>query len=140
MGMPRYVISRLAEAIDRRLGLALGRARILIIGLAYKKDVPDIRESPSFKLIELLEERGSKVAYHDPHVPEIPATREHAALKGRKSQELSDTTLGAYDAVLISTDHSAVDYEALGRSARLIVDTRNALGRRGLTGAHIVKA
>ena len=140
MGMPRYVISRLAEAIDRRLGLALGRARILIIGLAYKKDVPDIRESPSFKLIELLEERGSKVAYHDPHVPEIPATREHAALKGRKSQELSETTLGTYDAVLISTDHSAVDYEALSRSARLIVDTRNALGRRGLTGAHIVKA
>jgi UDP-N-acetyl-D-glucosamine dehydrogenase len=140
MGMPRYVISRLAEALDRRLGLALGQARILIIGLAYKKDVPDIRESPSFKLIELLEERGSKVAYHDPHVPEIPVTREHAALKGRKSEELSEKMLGTYDAVLISTDHSAIDYEALSRSARLIVDTRNALGRRGFTGAHIVKA
>jgi UDP-N-acetyl-D-glucosamine dehydrogenase len=139
-GMPRYVISRLGEALDRRLGLALGQARILIIGLAYKKDVPDIRESPSFKLIELLEERGSKVAFHDPHVPVIPPTREHANLKGRKSVELSAATLADIDAVLISTDHTAVDYELIHRSARLIVDTRNALGRRGFTGDHIVKA
>jgi UDP-N-acetyl-D-glucosamine dehydrogenase len=139
-GMPRYVISRLGEALDRRLGLALGQARILIIGLAYKKDVPDIRESPSFKLIELLEERGSKVAFHDPHVPVIPPTREYARLKGRKSVELSAATLAAFDAVLISTDHTAIDYELIHRSARLIVDTRNALGRRGFTGEHIVKA
>jgi len=111
-----------------------------VIGLAYKKDVPDIRESPSFKLIELLEERGSKVAFHDPHVPVIPPTREHASLKGRKSVELSAATLAAFDAVLISTDHTAIDYELLNRSAKLIVDTRNALGRRGFRGEHIVKA
>ena len=139
-GMPRYVIQRLAEALDRKQGLALGQAHILIVGIAYKKDVPDIRESPSFKLIELLEARGSEVAYHDPHVPEIPATREHAALKGRKSVPLSDETLGACDAVLIATDHSAIDYDALNRKARLIVDTRNAMGRRGFSGDHIVKA
>lgn len=138
--MPRYVVARLAEALDRRQGLALGQARILIIGLAYKKDVPDTRESSSFKLIELLEARGARVAYHDPHVPEIPATREHAALKGRKSVELSEASLTAHDAVLISTDHSAIDYALLGRVARLIVDTRNAMGRRGLGGANIVKA
>ncbi|WP_119392164.1 nucleotide sugar dehydrogenase [Taklimakanibacter lacteus] len=138
--MPRYVIGRLAEALDRRLGLALGQARILIIGLAYKKDVSDIRESPSFKLIELLEERGSKVAFHDPHVPVIPATREHAALKGRKSTDLSAAALAGFDAVLISTDHTAIDYELISRSARLIVDTRNAFGRRGLKSEHIVKA
>jgi UDP-N-acetyl-D-glucosamine dehydrogenase len=139
-GMPRYVIARLAEALDRKRGLALSQAHILIIGIAYKKDVPDIRESPSFKLIELLEARGSKVAYHDPHVPEIPATREHAPLKGRRSVALSDETLAACDAVLIATDHSAIDYETLSGKAKLIVDTRNAMGRRGLTGAHIVKA
>lgn len=138
--MPRYVISRLAEALDRRLALALGQARILIIGLAYKRDVPDIRESPSFKLIELLEVRGAKVAYHDPYVPVIPATREHAALKGRKSAPLSLADISAYDAVLISTDHSAIDYQMLAQSARLIVDTRNAFGQRGLAGPHIIKA
>lgn len=138
--MPRHVVGRLAEALDRKLGLALGKARILIIGLAYKKDVPDVRESPSFKLIELIEQRGASVAYHDPHVPEIPPTREHAALKGRKSVELSEVTLANNDAVLISTDHSAVDYELLSRSAKLIIDTRNAMGRRGLLGNHIVKA
>jgi UDP-N-acetyl-D-glucosamine dehydrogenase len=139
-GMPRYVIQRLAEALDKKHALALGQAHILIIGIAYKKDVPDIRESPSFKLIELLEARGSEVAYHDPHVPEIPATREHAALKGRKSVPLTDETLNACDAVLIATDHSSIDYDVLNRKARLIVDTRNAMGRRGFTGAHIVKA
>lgn len=92
------------------------------------------------KLIELLEARGAKVSYHDPHVPEIPATREHAALQGRRSEALSETALGAFDAVLIATDHSAIDYEVLSRAARLIVDTRNAMGRRGLAGDHIVKA
>jgi UDP-N-acetyl-D-glucosamine dehydrogenase len=138
--MPRYVVARLAETLDQRRGVALSQAHILIIGIAYKKDVPDIRESPSFKLIELLEARGSEVAYHDPHVPEIPATREHARLKGRKSVPLSDETLAACDAVLIATDHSAIDYERLNGKARLIVDTRNAMGRRGLTGSHIVKA
>ena len=78
--MPRHVVGKLAEALDRQLGKALSRARILIVGLAYKKNVADIRESPSFKLIELLEERGGKADYHDPHVPEIPATREHIAI------------------------------------------------------------
>jgi UDP-N-acetyl-D-glucosamine dehydrogenase len=138
--MPRYVISRLAEALDRCLGRALGQSRILIIGLAYKKDVPDIRESPSFKLIELLEERGSTVAFHDPHVPVIPLTREHAALAGRSSEEISAEKLGTYDAVVISTDHTEIDYDLLNRSARLIVDTRNAMGRRNYRGEHVIKA
>ncbi len=138
--MPRHVIGKLAEALDRRQGLALSQAHILIVGLAYKKDVPDIRESPSFRLIELLEERGAKVSFHDPYVPMIPQTREHAALKGRKSVELSKGTLTAYDAVLISTDHSSLDYGLISRSAKLIIDTRNAMARRGLSGDHIVKA
>jgi UDP-N-acetyl-D-glucosamine dehydrogenase len=102
--------------------------------------VPDIRESPSFKLIELLEARGARVSYHDPYVPVIPATREHAALKGRKSAPLSLEDVSAYDAVLVSTDHSVIDYQMLAQSARLIIDTRNAFGQRGLAGPHIIKA
>ncbi len=81
--MPRHVVGRLAEALDIHCGKALSRSRILVVGLAYKKNVPDIRESPSLKLIELIEERGGQASFHDPHVPEIPRTRKYMALKGR---------------------------------------------------------
>ena len=79
-----------------QLGKALSRSRILVVGLAYKKNVPDIRESPSLKLIELIEERGGMAAYHDPHVAEIPSTREHASLKGRTSVPLDRDTIGRF--------------------------------------------
>ncbi len=138
--MPRYVVGRLEEALDRRSGIALGRARILLIGLAYKKNVSDIRESPSFKLMELIEKRGAKCDYHDPHVAEIPTTREHAVFKGRRSVGLAAETVASYDAVLISTDHDAVDYELLAAGARLIIDTRNVFARKGLTNERVVKA
>jgi len=138
--MPRHVVGRLAEALDRRLGRALSRARVLIVGLAYKKNVPDIRESPSLKLIELIEERGGQASFHDPHVTEIPRTREYTALMGRQSVPLTAEVVGAHDAVLISTDHDAVDYAALLGWSGLIVDTRNAFARRGLSGGHVVKA
>ena len=130
--MPRYVIEALEKGLDRHLGLSLGSARVLIVGLAYKRDVSDIRESPSLKLIELLEDRGTKVDFHDPHVPEVPPTREHAALTGRKSVGLDAASVAGYDAVVIATDHSALDYALLSREARLIVDTRNAIASRGL--------
>ncbi len=136
--MPRHITNRLAEALDRHAGKALSRCRVLLIGLAYKKNVPDIRESPALKLIELIEDRGGRADYHDLHVPEIPQTREYGAFKGRKSVSLSKVS--DYDAVLIVTDHDDVDYAALADAAPLIVDTRNAMARRGLAGAHIVKA
>jgi UDP-N-acetyl-D-glucosamine dehydrogenase len=139
-GMPKYVLGKLAEALDSQFGKALSRSRILVVGLAYKKNVSDIRESPALKLIELIEERGAKAAYHDPHVPEIPATREHLPLKGMKSVALSEQSVGEYDALVICTDHDAIDYQLLARSARLIVDSRNALPRRHITGANLVKA
>ncbi len=138
--MPRHVVDRLAEALDRRAGKALSRCRVLVVGLAYKKNVPDIRESPSLKLIELIEARGGSAAYHDPHVPEIPPTREYGHLRGRPSTAVDEATVRDFDAVLVATDHDAVDYAALAEWAPLIVDTRNAFGRRGLTGDHIVKA
>jgi UDP-N-acetyl-D-glucosamine dehydrogenase len=140
MSMPRYVVRRLEEAIDTRLGLSLGQARILLIGLAYKKNVSDIRESPSLKLMELLEKRGSRFDYHDPHVPIIPPTREYAAFEGRRSVALDARGLAEYDAVLVATDHDAVDYPLLAEHARLIIDTRNAFGRRQLANDRIVKA
>lgn len=138
--MPRHVVDRLAEALDMRAGKALSRSKVLVIGLAYKKNVPDIRESPSLKLIELIETRGGQASYHDPFVPHVPPTREYGHLKGRPSVELSQQSVTDFDAVLVATDHDAVDYAALARWSNLIVDTRNALGRRGLAGANIVKA
>lgn len=138
--MPRHVVDQLAKALDRRCGKALSRSRILIIGLAYKKNVPDIRESPSLRLIELIEEWGGKAEFHDPHVAEIPSTREHMAIKGRRSVELTEAALKDFDAVVVATDHDAIDYQAIADHAHLIVDTRNVFGRLGLARETVVKA
>lgn len=140
IAMPKYVVGRLRDELDLQQSVALSTARILILGLAYKKNVSDIRESPSFALIELLEKRGTKVDFHDPHVSEVPTTREHAALAGRRSVDLTADTIAGYNAVLVSTDHDAIDYQLVANSARLVVDTRNAFARRGLQCDHIVKA
>jgi UDP-N-acetyl-D-glucosamine dehydrogenase len=141
LAMPRYVVGRLESALGERLSKPLSGAKVLIVGLAYKRNVADVRESPTFKLIELLEARGATATFHDPHVETIPPTREHAPLAGRRSAALTPATLADADAVLISTDHDAVDYALIGQHARLIVDTRNAFGRRGLGApATLVKA
>jgi UDP-N-acetyl-D-glucosamine dehydrogenase len=139
--MPKYVIERLAEGLDRYAGKALSASRILIIGLAYKKNVSDVRESPSFKLVELLRGRGANVDFHDPHVDEVPRMREHPEMEGERSVSLTIDSLREADAVLIATDHDAVNYALIAIHAKLIVDTRNALGRRGVgTTAVVVKA
>ena len=133
--MPRYVVERLAAELSDRFRKSLNGARVLILGLAYKKNIDDVRESPAFALFKLLEERGASVEYHDPHVPIVPQTREHAELAGRRSIALSEESLSAMDAVLISTDHDDVDYGLVVRSAPLVVDTRNVVARAGLAGA-----
>jgi UDP-N-acetyl-D-glucosamine dehydrogenase len=140
LAMPRYVVAKLEEALDRRLGKSLGSSRVLIVGLAYKRNVGDVRESPTFKLMELLEARGAATSFHDPHVAVIPPTREHIGFAGRGSIPLTAETIAAHDAVLIATDHDAVDYQLIAGAARLIVDTRNALERRGIAAAGVVKA
>jgi UDP-N-acetyl-D-glucosamine dehydrogenase len=122
--MPHYVVDQLAHALNER-GKPVKGAKVLVVGLAYKADVDDTRESPSFELIELLRERGATVGYHDPHVPESFPVRKHD-LK-MKSVELTKDNLAAYDLVLISTAHSTVDYAALAKHSRLIVDTRDAM-------------
>jgi UDP-N-acetyl-D-glucosamine dehydrogenase len=137
--MPLHVVSRLSEALSSRHQRAMSGAKILLLGLAYKKNVGDTRESPSLVLTERIEARGASVDYYDPFVPIIPPTREHAALSGRASVALTAQTLAEYDAVLIVTDHDDVDYGLVARHARLVLDTRNACGRAGFTGPNIVK-
>lgn len=140
VAMPRYVIEKLEEALDRALSKSLGSARVLIVGLAYKRNVADIRESPTFRIIDLLEKRGAKVNFHDPHVQVIPPTREHAEHTGRRSVPITSESLDAHDVILVVTDHDQVDYSLIAQRARLIVDSRNAFARRGIVAGNIVKA
>ena len=124
--MPQYVIAKLAEALSRRKEKSLNGARILLVGLAYKKNIDDLRESPALVLLELIEKQGGKVDYYDPYIPEIPSTREHAPLTGRRSVGWDGALGTKYDAVLISTDHDEVDHAALVAHHDVVVDTRNA--------------
>jgi UDP-N-acetyl-D-glucosamine dehydrogenase len=129
--MPEHVVNALAQALDQRFKKGLNGSRVLVLGIAYKKNVDDLRESPSLRLIEKIEARGAVVDYFDPFIPVVPMTREHADLAGRHSVEWDLNSLCAYDAVLIATDHDGVDYPSLARSARLVIDTRNACARSG---------
>jgi UDP-N-acetyl-D-glucosamine dehydrogenase len=140
VSMPRLIVERLAEELERRIGRSIAGASVLVLGLAYKKNVEDTRESPAFKLIELLEACGARVAFHDPLVPRVPRIREHPEFEGRASAPLTAETVAAADAVLIATDHDGVDYALVHAHARLIVDTRNVFGRLGMAGATVVKA
>ncbi|WP_162363842.1 nucleotide sugar dehydrogenase [Azospirillum humicireducens] len=132
--MPGYVVGVLQNALNDHAGVALRGSRVLLLGMAYKKNVDDVRESPAFALLSLMEERGAVVDYHDPHVPEIPPTREHAQYSGRRSVGLTEQTLTGYTAVLICTDHDAVDYGLLEGYSGLIVDTRNVMAGRHSRG------
>jgi UDP-N-acetyl-D-mannosaminuronate dehydrogenase len=122
--MPYYVVGKLEQALRAR-GKALGGSSILVLGLAYKKDIDDPRESPAFKIIELLEQKGASVRCHDPLIPRIPPMRHYKHLKAR-AVELSEKALSEPDAVVIVTDHSAYDFSFIVRHARLVLDTRNA--------------
>ena len=122
--MPHYVIERLAEALNEDT-LPIKGSKVLVLGLAYKPDVDDTRESPSFELIELLQDRGAEVAYSDPHVPSAAPTRKHNL--GMNSVALTPEMLAAQDAVIIATNHAAFDYALVAEHARLIVDTRDAM-------------
>jgi UDP-N-acetyl-D-glucosamine dehydrogenase len=138
--MPRWVVQRLADALNDRAGKGLKGARILLLGAAYKKNVDDMRESPSLKIIELLEERGAAVDYHDPYVPELRRSREYPHLAGRRSVPWNPAAFAAYDAAMIVTDHDGVDYAGLLAACPLVVDTRNACRRAGAAGPNLVLA
>jgi len=123
VSMPRYVIDKLQLALNDQ-GKALKDAKVLVLGLAYKKDIDDPRESPSFELIEILLKRGANVSYHDPHIPTAPKMRTWPDLPEMESIPLNNDTLAGADVVLISTEHTAVDYDQVVKHAKLVVDTR----------------
>ena len=125
--MPYNVVEALAHALNDRQKSVKG-SKILLLGVAYKKDVDDLRESPSLKLLELLTERGAVMDYNDPYFPALHKMR-HYDFSKMRSVELTPEKLGSYDCVLIATDHSSYDYDAIVRGAKLVVDTRNATRR-----------
>ncbi len=122
--MPYYVINRLGDALNDHQKSIRG-SKILVLGAAYKKDVDDPRESPSFKLMELLEEKGAEVDYNDPFIPVLPKMRMYNVGQ-KKSVDLTPENLQKYDCVLISTDHSSYDWEFIVEHSKLVIDTRNA--------------
>ncbi len=135
--MPHYVIARTMDALNNRKK-SLNGSKILILGLAYKPDIDDVRESPSLELIELLKKKGAKVDYNDPYIPATHKQRKYNLQM--KSKPLSAAMLKQYDAVLISTNHSDYDYEWIVKNASLIIDTRNATASVTKGRSKIIKA
>jgi UDP-N-acetyl-D-glucosamine dehydrogenase len=130
--MPYFVIEQLSSALNEQ-SKAMKGSKILVLGLAYKRDIDDLRESPSLTIIELLRDKGSIVSYNDPFFPKVGQGRHYAL--NMTSTPLDN--LGQYDAVLIVTDHSSYDYKAIVKEARLVVDTRNAT--KGISAPNIVR-
>lgn len=124
--MPQYVIDKTVKALNAHKKSVNG-SKVLVLGLAYKPDVDDIRESPTFKIMDILDTYGAEVAYYDPHISMIKSTREYAHWAGLKSVEWKEQVVSGHDAVIIVTDHSSVDYEQLGQWSDCIIDTRNAM-------------
>jgi UDP-N-acetyl-D-glucosamine dehydrogenase len=134
--MPEYVVHRLQQALNER-GKAIKGSKLLILGLAYKKDIDDIRESPAYQIIPRLIDMGAQISYHDPFVPAITRTRNWPDPLALVSQPLTSETIASQDAVLIITDHTSVDYELIAKHAKLIIDSRGVY-RKPL--ANVVKA
>lgn len=135
--MPHYVVQRTMEALNGRRK-SLNGASLLVLGAAYKKDVEDIRESPSLRVITLLKERGAEVDYHDPHVPQLEKASHFP--EEMRSVSISPERVSSYDAVLILTDHSSIDYKMVAANAKQVIDTRNATREIRQGREKIVKA
>ncbi len=135
--MPHLVVETLTSALN---GRGLKGANVLVMGVAYKKNVDDLRESPALEIMEIIQERGGNISFHDPYIPEILPTREHAELQGMKSVTFDEPTISKFDAVLITTDHSNVDYGSLVAWSKLVIDTRNATKNVHRGRAKIVSA
>jgi UDP-N-acetyl-D-glucosamine dehydrogenase len=132
--MPDYVISKLSAALNG-VKKAVNGSKILVLGIAYKKNVDDMRESPSVMLMEKLRDMGAEISYSDPHIPVFPKMREHNF--DLKSVPLTKENVGSYDCLLLSTDHDKFDYQLIKSSAKLIVDAR---GKYLEPAKHIVRA
>ncbi len=128
--MPHWVVDKVQAALNDH-GKAVKGADVLVLGVAYKKNIDDGRETPAAEIIEFLIERGARVGYHDPHIPRFPRMRDHDIVL--HSEALTPERLAAADAVVIVTDHDAVDYAAVVKHAKMVVDTRNAVRAAGVT-------
>ncbi len=137
--MPDYVVSRTMEALNENSKSVRG-SRILLLGLAYKANVDDMRESPTFDLMDRFKKLGASIDYHDPYIPVIGPTREHAAWQGRKSVEWNEESIASYDVVVISTWHKSFSAIHLAAWAKLIVDTRNAMSNTATKPGQCIKA
>ena len=137
--MPVHVVERLGEALNSARK-PLNGSRVLVLGLAYKPNVDDERESPSYRIMELLKQRGAEVAYYDPYVPVIRPTREHPQWAGTKSVTWDRATIAGFDAVVIATAHAGVNYQELADWAPCIVDTRNAMATVQVSPGKVWKA
>ncbi len=135
--MPYYVVENAARVLNEKKK-ALKGAKVLLLGAAYKKDIDDMRESPSLRLIELFERQGAKLDYNDPYVPKLFKTRKYDYK--RESIKLTAANLKKYDLVVLSTDHSDYDYKFIADNAKLILDTRNAFEKAGIKRKHIIKS
>lgn len=138
---PDAIAGRLAVELAKQGGTPVKGARVLIMGIAYKKNIEDTRESPALYALNRLEQMGALCDYHDPYFPVMPMTRDHAALAGRQSVPLTPEAVAGYDVVLVTTDHSDVDYPLVAQTARLILDTRNVFAGLGIAvpGGRLVK-
>jgi UDP-N-acetyl-D-glucosamine dehydrogenase len=139
-GMPKLVVNKLDEVLQAHAGKPLKGANILVMGVAYKKNVDDLRESPALEIMELIQGAGGKIAYHDPYIPEIMPTREHPEFTGMKSVPLDAANVSKFDAVVVTTDHSNVDYASMVSWSKLVIDTRNATKNVHRGGARIIAA
>jgi UDP-N-acetyl-D-glucosamine dehydrogenase len=137
--MPRYVISRTIDALNSHRK-SLNGSKVLLIGLAYKPNVDDDRESPTYKLMDLLKKYGAEIDYYDSYVPVIKPSREHGHWAGKESIQWSKEIVSVYDVVIVSTDHADVDYQALADWSPLIVDTRNAMKSCSISDDQVWKA
>jgi UDP-N-acetyl-D-glucosamine dehydrogenase len=133
--MPRYVVERTMRSLNDA-GKAVRGSRVGVIGIAYKKDVDDPRESPAFEILEELLELGADLSYHDPHIPSLPKMRRHSLRM--ESSPLTAAWLGSLDACVVVTDHTAVDWSLVGRECRLVIDPRNALAKTANVRARVI--
>lgn len=138
--MPNYVIAKLREVLDLHCSKGLSTARVLLVGISYKKNVPDMRESPSVALMDIMLKSGAEVDFLDPHVGRIPRMRDYPHLEYRTCVQPNELAGRSYDAVLISTDHDAIDYAQLVDMNIPIIDSRNAIAARGLPMKMVTKA
>ena len=135
--MPYYVVEKAGEVLNK-YKKSLNGSKVLILGASYKKDIDDMRESPSLKLIEILREKGAKVDYNDPYVPKLPKTRKYQY--DMESVELSKKNLAKYDLVLLSTDHTEYNYKFISANSKIVLDTRNAFEKAGVKSEKLYKA